>query len=43
MVDGRYTSGPLDTLLNGLGYRAWSSDEFGQRFTWAQPPVVSSN
>jgi FkbM family methyltransferase len=43
MVNGRLTSGPLDTLLNGLGYRAWSSDEFGQRFTWAQPPVVSSN
>ncbi len=36
-VDGRLTSGPLDQMLGDAGYRAWSSDEFGQRFTWAEP------
>jgi FkbM family methyltransferase len=38
LVNGALTSGPLDALLNKAGYRAWSSDEFGERFTWAQPP-----
>jgi FkbM family methyltransferase len=41
LVGGRLTSGPLDAMLSGVGYRAWSSDEFGQRFTWAVPgPAV---
>jgi FkbM family methyltransferase len=41
MVEGRLTSGPLDAMLSAAGYRAWSSDEFGQRFTWAVPgPAV---
>ena len=37
LVDGALTSGPLDAMLGGAGYRAWSSDEFGERFTWAHP------
>jgi FkbM family methyltransferase len=37
MVDGRLTSGPLDAMLSAAGYHAWSSDGFGQRFTWAVP------
>jgi hypothetical protein len=37
VVDGRVTSGPLDAMLSGAGYHAWSSDSFGQRFTWAVP------
>jgi hypothetical protein len=41
IVEGRLTSGPLDAMLSATGYRAWSSDEFGQRFTWAVPgPAV---
>jgi FkbM family methyltransferase len=38
MVGGQLTSGPLDLMLGKVGYRAWSSDEYGQRFTWAVPP-----
>jgi hypothetical protein len=38
MVDGQLTSGPLEKLLGSVGYRAWSSEEFGQLFTWAEPP-----
>jgi FkbM family methyltransferase len=37
-VDGRFTSGPLEVLLRRAGYRAWSSEEYGQLFTWAEPP-----
>jgi FkbM family methyltransferase len=37
IVDGKLTSGPLERLLGGAGYRAWSSDKFGQLFTWAEP------
>ena len=37
VVGGKLTSGPLETLLAGVGYRAWSSDKFGQMFTWAAP------
>jgi FkbM family methyltransferase len=38
LVNGQFTSGPLEQLLIGAGYRAWSSDKFGQLFTWAEPP-----
>jgi FkbM family methyltransferase len=38
MVDGQLTDGPLEKLLGGVGYHAWSSEEFGQLFTWAEPP-----
>jgi FkbM family methyltransferase len=38
-VDGKFTAGPLEQLLGGAGYRAWSSDEYGQLFTWAEPPA----
>lgn len=38
IVNGELTSGPLDRMLNQAGYRAWSSDKYGQLFTWAQPP-----
>jgi len=37
MVGGRFTSGSLEELLGGAGYRAWSSDRYGQLFTWAAP------
>jgi len=37
VVDGKLTSGPLDSMLSEVGYHAWSSDKYGQRFTWAQP------
>jgi len=37
LVGGQLTSGVLDGMLLAVGYRAWSSDEFGQRFTWAVP------
>jgi FkbM family methyltransferase len=40
MVNGRLTSEPLDSMLTQAGYRAWSSDEFGQRFTWADPAAA---
>lgn len=36
-VGGRLSSEPLDRMLAEAGYRAWSSDEYGQRFTWAMP------
>jgi FkbM family methyltransferase len=39
-VDGRPTSGVLDVMLSAAGYRAWSSDRFGQRFTWAVPSTA---
>ncbi len=39
-VDGRFTAGPLETLLGGAGYRAWSSGQYGQLFTWAEPPAA---
>lgn len=35
-VEGEFTSGRLEAMLRDAGYRAWSSDEFGQRFTWAK-------
>jgi FkbM family methyltransferase len=38
IVGGELTSAPLDLIFGKAGYRAWSSDEFGQRFTWAVPP-----
>jgi hypothetical protein len=37
IVDGKFTAGPLEQLLGGAGYRAWSSDKYGQLFTWAEP------
>jgi FkbM family methyltransferase len=37
IVDGKFTAGPLEALLGGTGYRAWSSDKYGQLFTWAEP------
>jgi FkbM family methyltransferase len=40
LVGGKFTAGPLETLLGRAGYRAWSSDKFGQLFTWAGPPAT---
>jgi FkbM family methyltransferase len=37
IVGGRFTSGPLEEHFGRAGYRAWSSDKFGQLFTWAEP------
>lgn len=39
LVGGKFTSGPLEQLLISAGYRAWSSDKYGQLFTWAEPPT----
>ncbi len=39
IVDGKFTAGPLEAELGGAGYRAWSSDKYGQLFTWAEPPA----
>src|SRR6185437_15343 len=40
VVNGRYTAGPLPPMLHAFGYRAWSSTEFRQWFTWAEPPAA---
>lgn len=37
VVDGKYTAGPLEAIFSEIGYKAWSSDKFGQLFTWAEP------
>jgi FkbM family methyltransferase len=42
LVDGQFTSGRLERLLGSVGYRAWSSDKYGQVFTWAEPPASLS-
>jgi FkbM family methyltransferase len=36
-VDGELTWKPLEKLFTKIGYRVWSSDKFGQMFTWAKP------
>jgi FkbM family methyltransferase len=36
-VGGAFTASRLEALFAGIGYRAWSSDRFGQLFTWAEP------
>ncbi len=41
LVDGQFTSGPLEALFAGIGYKAWSSDKYGQLFTWAEPPTAA--
>jgi FkbM family methyltransferase len=43
LVGGKFTSGPLEKLFDSVGYRAWSSDKFGQLFTWAEPPTKLGN
>lgn len=42
IVGGKFTSGPLETLFSSVGYRAWSSEKYGQLFTWAEPPGTLS-
>jgi FkbM family methyltransferase len=37
LVDGELTWKPLEKLFSSIGYKVWSSDKFGQMFTWAQP------
>lgn len=37
IVNGKFTSGPLEASLGSARYRAWSSDKYGQLFTWAEP------
>src|SRR6185437_8060371 len=37
VVDGKYTAGPLEAIFSEIGYKAWSSDKYGQLFTWAEP------
>jgi FkbM family methyltransferase len=37
LVNGKYTAGPLEAILSTIGYKAWSSDRYGQLFTWAAP------
>jgi FkbM family methyltransferase len=37
-VNREYTSVPITRTLSGIGYKVWSSREFGgQQFTWAEP------
>jgi FkbM family methyltransferase len=36
-VDGELTWKPLEKLFSSIGYEVWSSDKFGQMFTWAKP------
>jgi FkbM family methyltransferase len=37
-VNREYTSVPITGMLSGIGYKVWSSREFGgQQFTWAEP------
>lgn len=36
-VNREYTSVPITRMLSGIGYKVWSSSEFGQQFTWAEP------
>ena len=36
-VDGELTWKPLEKLFSNIGYEVWSSDKFGQMFTWAKP------
>lgn len=36
-VAGELTCGPLEHLFHEIGYKAFSSKEFGQMFTWARP------
>jgi FkbM family methyltransferase len=37
-VHREYTSVPITRMLSGIGYKVWSSSQFGgQQFTWAQP------
>jgi FkbM family methyltransferase len=38
IVDGKFTAGPLEQVLGSASYRTWSSDKYGQLFTWAVPP-----
>jgi hypothetical protein len=40
LVDGQFTSRPLEALFACIGYKAWSSDKYGQLFTWAEPPAA---
>jgi FkbM family methyltransferase len=40
-VDGSFTATRLEELFAGIGYRAWSSDRFGQLFTWAEPAAIA--
>lgn len=34
-VNGELTWKPLEKLFSNIGYEVWSSDKFGQMFTWA--------
>ena len=36
-VDGELSWKPLEKLFANIGYEVWSSDKFGQMFTWAKP------
>jgi FkbM family methyltransferase len=38
-VDGELTWKPLEKLFSAIGYEVWSSDRFGQMFTWAKPVI----
>jgi FkbM family methyltransferase len=38
LIKGERTCKPPEQLFKGIGYSCWSSDEFDQLFTWAEPP-----
>ena len=37
VLNGEYTSRPLERIFKEAGYKGWSTEEFGQLFTWAEP------
>src|SRR5208282_5380432 len=41
LVHGERTWNPLEKLFSDMGFEAWSSDRFGQMFTWAMTPAAS--
>jgi methyltransferase FkbM-like protein len=41
-VGREYTSVPITRMLSGIGYKVWSSSDYGQQFTWAQPAASST-
>lgn len=38
-VDGKFTSGPINSMLAGIGYRISTGSPTGEQFTWATPPA----
>jgi FkbM family methyltransferase len=41
-VEGEFTTEPIRRLFSCIGYKAFTSTEYGIQFTWAQPPADSA-